>query len=379
MMTIKKVVSFFIIWRFILFAGFLAGSSLQPPLVNYLGGSYNDFTNPILWSWANFDGVHYLFIAQYGYGQFQQAFFPFYPMLISLVSRLLQGNYLISALFISHLSLIAALFFLYKLIKIDFSEKVANWTILFMLFFPTSFYLGSVYTESLFLLFLVLALYASRRQMWWLAGLVGAFASLTKLVGIFLFPAILWEYYMSIKFPADKKLAIKKFFNPNFFWLMLIPLGLCLYMFWLNQTYHDPFAFIHVQPAFGAARSGGQIILLPQVVFRYIKIFLTASFSYQYFIALLEFFTFFAFLGMLIFGAKKIRISYWIFALMALILPTLSGSFTSIPRYVATLFPSFLLLGLLNNNLTKSLILLLFFLILLILFTALFTRGYWIS
>ena len=48
-------------------------------------------SNFLLWSWANFDGEHYLNIARHGYqvirGQSEYAFFPLYPLLINLMSR----------------------------------------------------------------------------------------------------------------------------------------------------------------------------------------------------------------------------------------------------------------------------------------------------
>lgn len=393
METIKKTVIFFLIWRFILFAGFFAGLILQPPLINYLGGGYSFFTNPILWSWANFDGVHYLFIAQYGYGQFQQAFFPLYPLLVSLLGRLFQMNYLLAGLFISHLSLFIAIILLYKLVKIDFPEKIADWVVLFLLFFPTSFYFGSIYTESLFLLLMVSTFYAARIRLWWLAGIIGALASLTRVIGVFLFPVILWEYFKSVQPQINassmtslllpfgqnnKRFESKRLFQPNILWLMLIPAGLLLYMFWLNQTHHDPLAFIRVQPAFGAGRSGGGIILLPQVIFRYLKIFVTSSLNYQYFVAVIEFITFFLFLVTSLYGFIKLRLSYALFSFFAIVTPTFTGSLSSIPRYVLILFPCFLVLASIKSSFMKQFMLILFT-GLLIVFTALFTRGFWIA
>jgi len=42
--------------------------------------SYN--LSQVLYSWANFDGAHYINIARDGYHQFDQAFFPLYPLMI---------------------------------------------------------------------------------------------------------------------------------------------------------------------------------------------------------------------------------------------------------------------------------------------------------
>lgn len=49
-----------------------------------------------LWSRANFDGIHYLDIAQKGYGIYQQAFFPFYPQLVRVLGNIFAGQYLLA-------------------------------------------------------------------------------------------------------------------------------------------------------------------------------------------------------------------------------------------------------------------------------------------
>ncbi|NMB56465.1 hypothetical protein GYA19_00830, partial [Candidatus Beckwithbacteria bacterium] len=109
------------------------------------------FKYPILWSWASFDGVHYLSLAEKGYSfLYSQAFFPVYFLFIRFVNFFIH-NYLLSGLLISHLGFILSLVMFYKLIRLDFDEKVARWSMLFMTFFPSSFYFLSVYTESLYL------------------------------------------------------------------------------------------------------------------------------------------------------------------------------------------------------------------------------------
>ena len=54
----------------------------------FLGGGPVNFTiAPELFSWANFDGEHYLAISMFGYKFLEQAFFPVYPLLISIFAR----------------------------------------------------------------------------------------------------------------------------------------------------------------------------------------------------------------------------------------------------------------------------------------------------
>ena len=117
-------------------------------------------------------------------------------------------------------------------------------------------------------------------------------ASLTRLIGVFF---IILIFFNLIKIIKNSKLKIKNLI------LAFSPLiGFLIYCFYLWKTTGNPLMFFHSQPAFGANRSTN-IIILPQVIFRYIKIFFTAQFNFQYFISLFEFLTFFLVLIVLTF------------------------------------------------------------------------------
>jgi 4-amino-4-deoxy-L-arabinose transferase-like glycosyltransferase len=330
----------FILWRLALLIIVFAGNQFLPLREGYLGGGTAAYLkNPLLWSWANFDGAHYLTIAKEGYYQFQQAFFPFYPYLLRSLSHLTK-NYLFSGLLISHLSLLAALFLFYRLVNLDFNEKIAKRSLIYLLLFPTSFYFGGVYTESLFLALILGSFYAARKKQWVIAGILGALASATRFVGIFLFPALLLEWSQGKE--KSKKRKIKSFLP-----LLLILSGLLIYMWYLNKTVGDPLYFIHVQPFFGAQRTGGKIILLYQVFWRYLKMLVTVEkMTPTYFVCLLEFFSGLAFLVLTIFTYLRLRLSYFVFMALAYLVPTLTGTFSSLPRYVLICFPGFILLSL---------------------------------
>ncbi len=362
----KKILAIFLSWRIFITLAMIGGLILPVKLGFLGGGDKNYFQSPLTWSFANFDGVHYLSIAAIGYQQFQQAFFPFYPLLIKILSLITEWNYINSALLISHIAFIAALYCIYKLLELDYGKKTYLIVALFLLF-PASFYFGSVYTESLFLFFSCASFLAARKEKWLLAGIFGALASATKLVGIFLLPALIIEYYFRRRYDA------------KWIWLLLIPIGLFVYMFWLNLNYHDPFYFYHAHSAFSAGRSTGSLVLLPQVYFRYAKILFTTPINYQYFIAAAEFFISSATLLLLIKGFNLIRRSYLIYSLLLFIVPTFSGTFLSMPRLAAVNFPLFIILFLLLKSRRQLLTLYAFFGIGLLLFCALFTRGYWIA
>src|SRR5262249_29160432 len=58
-----------------------------------------------------------------------------------------------------------------------------------------SFILFAPYTESLFLLLSVASLLMARRRQWWLAGLAGGLAALTRQQGLFLIVPLAWEVW----------------------------------------------------------------------------------------------------------------------------------------------------------------------------------------
>lgn len=372
----------FITWRVIL----LVIAAISPLIIPVFGEKFPYHREVLLvphyeswfWVWGNFDGVHYLRIAMDGYtAQFTQAFFPLYPILIRIFGRLILNEYLVAGFLISNIAFVITLYFLYKLIAIDFSEKIIRKTIILLLIFPTSFYFGAIYTEGLFFLFVILSLYFGRKNQFLIASIFGFLASLTRFFGIFLLPALIMEYYLQHK----EKINLRYILHTIRYlkWLLLIPFGVIVYMLYLNSAFNNPFYFITAQPIFGAERTAGEIILLPQVIWRYIKIFLTVNpLSLAYFNAIFEFAATIIFIFLAILAFYKTRKSWAVFALFSVIIPTLSGTFSSMPRYVLVAFPTFLVLAQIKNKLLEFLIILVFS-ILLFVSVILFTRGYWVA
>jgi len=339
MKIFKKIVALFITWRVALF--FIAFLSIYLLPVFGARFPYADRALEIthlpywIWGFGNFDGVHYLRIAQDGYlAQYSQAFFPVFPILIRFFSlifpriQMLDTNiftdpaFFYSGMILSNIFFLAAMYVFYKLLEIDFKEDIATLSVILLLVFPTSFFFGSIYTESLFLLLSVSAIYLIRKGYFFWATLLIAIATATRITGLLLIPLYLIEVYKS-----------KKAFD--YLWTLITPLGILIYMIYLKVGFSNPLYFLTAQPVFGAGRSSSEIILLPQVIYRYIKIFLaTKVLSLPFFNAFLEFMFTLLPLTFLILQIKKMRLSYWIFSITTLLLGTLTGTFSSMPRYV---------------------------------------------
>ncbi|MCR4330183.1 MAG: hypothetical protein NUV65_06600 [Candidatus Roizmanbacteria bacterium] len=328
---------------FILFTAFL----FIVPQIHQTGFfPYGEFAqkynmNPFFTSLANFDGAHYLLIAEGVYYQIEYAFFPLYPILIHMVGFVVNKNLLVSGLVISNAAFVGGLAFLSLVLSKIENKNILSLLLLYVAF-PTSFYFHTVYTESLFLFFFMGALFFFQKKQWARAGIFGFFSALTRLFGVLLAILFVYQAYLLYKKTGWKILA-----------LPFLPIaGFMLYALFLLKTTGDPLAFFHAQSAF-AARSTN-LVLLPQVYYRYIKILFTAQFDFAYVIACMELFLFtICMTGSVYVFIKKYKdwkenplpIFLAFFSILSILIPTFTGTFSSIPRYSLFAFSFFIALS----------------------------------
>ena len=368
-----------VIWKSIDFIVSLAAPVFIPYLGFFSYGSdmltYNvpDFVRAL----SNFDGIFYTRIATQGYSYTEQAFFPLYPLLIRSMNGFI-GNPLYSGILISHLAGTAALFVFYKYLKMLYPKQNPIWILLFLIAYPTSYYLGVMYNESVFFLLFISTLYAYKKEHYAAAGVLGYLTALTRVIGVFV--AIPIGFLLLQKYLSERKVSLS-------FTVLLMPLlGLGSYCAYLWKTVGDPFFFIHAQESFGAHRSS-QLITPLQVLYRYLKIFVTADHNFQFYVAALEVSFFIIVTGILVYDLVKIlkekslnfdRLGLNIFSFANILIPTLTGTFTSIPRYSLMSLSIFCVLGNITNIYLRYTILAVC-IILHICLLALFIQGYYVT
>lgn len=153
--------------------------------------------DPVPWArgWSNAvtgferaDALWYLRIASDGYrvDDASGAFFPLYPYLARAVGLLTGGRWLLGALVVSNVALVAALVLLHRLTALEVSEQAARRVVVLAVAFPTAFFLFAPYTESVFLALVLAALYAARRQRWAWAAVAAGLAALARSSGVLL-------------------------------------------------------------------------------------------------------------------------------------------------------------------------------------------------
>lgn len=194
-----------------------------------------------LWeAWHHWDTGHYMSIARQGYdAPWRTAFFPLYPLLERAL-MLFERNPLLNGLLISNVAGLILLVVLYQLIKEDFDQERALRTVLYLSVFPTAFFFAAGYTESLFLCLTLLSFYHMRHGRWWLAGLFGFFASLTRSAGIFLLLPFYYEYLRQRSFNL-KALRLDVIAGA------FIAAGIGLFSLYCYMRFHDFLAFSHAQ------------------------------------------------------------------------------------------------------------------------------------
>ena len=190
---------------------------------------------------VRFDALHYLSIAFDGYAEshgelppagMRPAFFPLYPGVVHVLSGFgaSPGLVLIMAYAVSLSSFFGALVLLHRLTAIELGAHLGRPTLMLLAFFPTAFFYGIPYTESLFLLLAVAAFLAARTGHWAIAGIVLALASATRVPGLLLVVPVALLYLYGPR--ADRApvtnggLRPRYPIRPDAAWILLAPLGI---------------------------------------------------------------------------------------------------------------------------------------------------------
>lgn len=345
----------FMLSRALIFGvGYLADTMLPTEEGHWIADENNSFIS----MWSKWDSQYYLDIAKNGYWyrpgqQSNVAFFPLYPMLMRLVSPLTGANMLMAGIILSNLAFLGALIFLYLLAELETDAESAGNAIFYIAVFPSSFFLNSVYTESLFLLLTVAAIYYARRQKWFFSALLGLLAASTRNLGIVTWALVMWEWLrvqgwsMIAVHKRETWLNLLKGFRKNWLEVLIIgiiPMGMIVFVFFLKINFERPFAFIETQSAWGRENIGPVA-----VVIKNFDLLLKGNVNKSWMSVLWNMIAFLSFLTLVPFIWKKLGEGYALYTLVLLLIPTASA-LGSIIRYVLVLYPAFICLGAIGKS-----------------------------
>ena len=328
----------------------------------------NDFYAPPD-EFDNFVGMHtrrlsrrYLDVAENGYNEIVDSRytnivnFPVYPLSIRYLGTVFKIDYKLAGFLISNIALFISVLVFYRLVQFDFSRRTAQRSVWYLLIFPTAFFFTMVYTESLFFLLSLLVFYFALQKKWLMCGIIGFLAAATRVQGVLLFIPILWEY-----FHQEKKA------KPNIVPLALIPAGLASFFLYHYLRTGDLFAFLRAQQNwdrklfdFGNFFNFG--LSGPEKANFYLEAFFVLILLAVCFLAL-----------------NRMRTSYFIYLIMSIAIPLLTGTFESMARYGLVIFPVYILLGQLGKNRDFDRVYTFVSVLLLALSTILIVNYFWIA
>ena len=312
----------------------------------------------------------YLTITEKGYEQapfeatrqHNWAFFPLHPLLWRAASWL-TGEYPLTGMLLANLFLFCGLLVLHKFVLVSgWDEGTADRAVFYLAAFPVSYFLSLPLTESLFLFLAAAAFYAGARGRWWLAALAGALASVTRVIGVLLLPALLllhWRQHRRLWPPAPAQLLLAA----------VVPSGLVAFMCYLYAITGNALAFKDVLVAWDR-----QPTFFLATLARYLKDPLLIFSPWDF-----RLLNFAASVTLLVCGLVLLKWRRWALAcytLSCIYLSLSSGLLQSQARYATVVFPAFIVLAVAGQRPRVDRAIRTASLILLCLLTVLFTLHY---
>lgn len=298
-------------------------------------------------TFAAWDSGWYFDIAMRGYyhvqdGQSSVAFFPLYPLAMRALAwpfGASEAAVWSAGMAISSLALLCALVALHHLTERVFQDRdVARRTVLYVAVFPFSFFMTAVYPSSLFLLLVVTSVSAAHRSRWWLAGLAGGLATLTRPHGILIaIPLGLMALKGGRARDTVRRLVA----------LAPIPGALIAFSLYVHSVAGHPLAWLTSQGQWGFSLGHPpweQVLGVLARVERYGPydyFFTSESAAFRLFHGAAALFL----LAMTPAVFKRLGAPLGLWVLVSLMVPLSGNALEGIGRYGAALFPIFMVLG----------------------------------
>ena len=344
---------------FIAALGFRLLSAVAAFLANVVFPAHQDQgfsvfrTDHAFWdTFARYDAGWYHGIASQGYiygegGRNNLAFFPVYPMLMRAGGLLLGGrqeDYYFAGIVVSWLAFAAAMTVLYRLALLDLTRPAAIRAVMYAAVFPFAYFFGLVYSESLFLLALLVAAYGLRTQSWLAGAVGGAVMTATRVTGVMAVPGLALVGWQVAAGDRGRLVAATLTVTAG-----LVGIGsYSLYNYLVSGT---PIAWYHAITFWGYEPGGnpfgGVVGLLQALVTRPYQ-FLTTERMAPY--DTLNALTALAALLLVPMIWRRFNAGYALIVLAGLLLPLSSGQFEGLGRYCSVQFPIALALASLEGE-----------------------------
>lgn len=211
--------------------------------------------NLFLDGFARWDSGWYIDIAKNGYlntgSQRDTAFFPAYPLLLSLARNLGDTWLAVWGMALSNSLFCCGLCLTFQLTKSLLSEKTSRLAVALLAFAPASIFFSSVYTESLFFASTAFSFWLAKKGRLYPAMAAAAIASTTRVVGFFCVP-FAYAYFHSTTTSAKTDSPVNVNFRPRSIARLLSALAvgfspIAIHLLYLRIRFGDFMEFVQSQ------------------------------------------------------------------------------------------------------------------------------------
>lgn len=197
---------------------------------------------PLIEKFIKWDAHWYTYIAEHGYDIQSIVFFPVTILLIRGLA-VMGLDHITAGFVLCNLFTLVSFYLMAKTFLLDFPAEQTQRALLAYGVLPTSFFLNSVYTESIFLVFSLASIYCVRTKHWWWAGIFAALATLTRNLGILLVAVLVYEF--------GKHYLQNRRFKLSMVSLLFPAIALAAFATYNYLLFGNPIAFVNSQQAWG--------------------------------------------------------------------------------------------------------------------------------
>lgn len=220
----------------------------------YLGGLWAAHRAGILASylanpesyWTHWDGYHYIGLIENWYvnegdPRLHIVFFPLYPAIGRLIHLATGLSATACAYLVSNLAFLGCGIAMFYLAEITYGKKAGLRAMWLMNLSPLTLFCSTTYTESVFMLTTLAAVYLARRRKFFWAVVMGALSANSRMVGMATAIPLFYEMLRASNAPWIRRYAVCV--------LKVLPvsLGLIAYLALNWQITGDPFRFLVYQ------------------------------------------------------------------------------------------------------------------------------------
>jgi hypothetical protein len=205
----------------------LHGAHAIPPF-----RAYDSLTDLLFGTFAQWDSVWFLHIAEHGYDSKSiTAFFPLYPMIVHVLAQIV-GSTIVAGVLVSLAAAAVTGTVFVRLARDLLGERAGIQGLVYLSLYPIGYVFTALYSDGLFLALAVAAFLAAQRRNGLAAGVLGGLAVGTRIMGLALVPALLVMLW-----PKDR--SVRELVKP--LPILLLPGALAAYAFYLRHRFGDAF------------------------------------------------------------------------------------------------------------------------------------------